>query len=96
MLQLSRRCAKGQPRVVHCRDGAGLTGTFIALDHLLAELADGNLDFFGDKRYREWYEQRDPVFNTVQELKYQRVGMVETKEQFQVIYDVSTGASRRL
>jgi protein-tyrosine phosphatase len=67
-------------RVVHCGAGVGRTGTFIALDYLLFLLQDGQLD--------DIPHDRDPVAETVDRLRKQRMMMVEGESQFSFIYDV--------
>ncbi|GKZ59151.1 hypothetical protein AnigIFM49718_005012 [Aspergillus niger] len=69
------------PRVVHCSSGVGRTGTFIALDHLLQELESGQLLQLADPDI-------DPVFETVNQMREQRMMMVYNVKQFQFIYDV--------
>ena len=69
------------PRVVHCSAGVGRTGTFIALDHLLNELASGQLLQATDA-------DADPVFETVNRLREQRMMMVYNEQQLQLIYEV--------
>ncbi|EHA26086.1 hypothetical protein ASPNIDRAFT_46852 [Aspergillus niger ATCC 1015] len=69
------------PRVVHCSSGVGRTGTFIALDHLLQELESGQLLQLADP-------EADPVFDTVNQMREQRMMMVYNVKQFQFIYDV--------
>lgn len=69
------------PRVVHCSAGVGRTGTFIALDHLLRELKSGNLLDIVD-------DTVDTVFDTVNQLREQRMMMVYNDLQYQFIYDV--------
>ncbi|XP_023932844.1 receptor-type tyrosine-protein phosphatase epsilon-like [Lingula anatina] len=60
------------PVVVHCSDGVGNTGTFIALDYLFEQaLAEGKVD----------------VFRLVQSLRASRPKMVQTKEQYYFIHD---------
>lgn len=68
------------PRVVHCSAGVGRTGTFIALDHLLRELNSGKLLKVADNV--------DAVFDTVNQLREQRMMMVYNDLQYQFIYDV--------
>ena len=67
------------PRIIHCSAGVGRSGTFIALEHLLAELAAGNLDSVTD--------QDDPVFDSVNRLREQRVMMVQRELQYIFLYD---------
>ncbi|KAL5334032.1 protein-tyrosine phosphatase-like protein [Aspergillus crustosus] len=69
------------PRIVHCSAGVGRTGTFIALDHLLQELESGQLLQATD-------EETDPVFETVNQLREQRMMMVYNEMQLIFIYEV--------
>ncbi|KAN0070490.1 Protein-tyrosine phosphatase-like protein, partial [Elaphomyces granulatus] len=69
------------PRIVHCSAGVGRTGTFIALDHLLQELEPGKLLKITDSN-------TDPVFETVNQLREQRMTMVYNEMQLQFIYEV--------
>ncbi|KAF1839615.1 hypothetical protein BDW02DRAFT_486499 [Decorospora gaudefroyi] len=68
------------PRIVHCSAGIGRSGTFIALDWLVQELDEGSLD--------EVPDTEDPVMKVVEKLRDQRAGMVQSRIQFQFIYDV--------
>ena len=68
------------PRIIHCSAGVGRTGTFIALDWLLRELEEGSLDEVND--------EADPVVEVVEELRRQRMMMVQGEVQFSFIYDV--------
>ncbi|KAJ6033534.1 hypothetical protein N7499_009810 [Penicillium canescens] len=69
------------PRIVHCSAGVGRTGTFIALDHLLCELESGHLLNVTDPEI-------DPVFETVNQMREQRMMMVYNEMQMQFIYEV--------
>lgn len=81
LIKLSRDKNGGwnNPRIVHCSAGVGRSGTFIALEHLLAELDSGHLD--------EIEESFDPVFDTVNKLREQRMMMVQSDQQFQFLYE---------
>jgi protein-tyrosine phosphatase len=68
------------PRIVHCSAGIGRSGTFIALDWLMQELEEGALDDVPDNE--------DPILTVVEKLRDQRFGMVQSKVQFQFIYEV--------
>ncbi|KAI2732614.1 hypothetical protein CBS147332_1753 [Penicillium roqueforti] len=69
------------PRIVHCSAGVGRTGTFIALDHLLCELEAGHL-------LDMEHPDADPVFDTVDQMRQQRMMMVYNEMQMQFIYEV--------
>lgn len=87
LLQLIRatgdKCTPDNPRVVHCSAGVGRTGTFIALDHLLQELESGALLKTVDSP-----ETDDPIFETVNKMREQRMMMVYNEMQLQFIYEV--------
>ncbi|SLM36558.1 protein-tyrosine phosphatase 2 [Lasallia pustulata] len=80
--QASRATNTGtdNPRIVHCSAGVGRSGTFIALEHLLAELAAGSL---ADAK-----DDDDLIYNTVCELRKQRMMMVQSLTQYQFLYQV--------
>ncbi|KAF2196565.1 hypothetical protein GQ43DRAFT_252281 [Delitschia confertaspora ATCC 74209] len=68
------------PRIVHCSAGVGRSGTFIALDWLLQELEEGSLDEVDD--------DSDPVVEVVDNLRQQRMMMVQGEAQFSFLYDI--------
>ena len=68
------------PRIVHCSAGVGRSGTFIALDYLLAQLDDGHLDTVPP--------HNDPIAETVERMRQQRMMMVQGEGQFIFLYDV--------
>ncbi|KAF2175622.1 hypothetical protein K469DRAFT_723905 [Zopfia rhizophila CBS 207.26] len=68
------------PRIVHCSAGVGRSGTFIALDWLLLELEEGTLD--------ELEDDKDPIVTIVDQLRQQRMMMVQGEAQFSFLYDV--------
>ncbi|XP_052873215.1 tyrosine-protein phosphatase 10D [Anopheles cruzii] len=59
------------PLVVHCSAGVGRTGTFIALDILLQRMLQ---------------EKKINVYDTVKQLRRQRVKMVQTLDQYTFLY----------
>ncbi|XP_055956406.1 receptor-type tyrosine-protein phosphatase mu-like [Patella vulgata] len=60
------------PMVVHCSAGIGRTGTFIALDYSIDKArAEGSVD----------------IYECVKQLRYERVNMVQTSEQYVFIHD---------
>jgi protein-tyrosine phosphatase len=79
-LSASKNTHSESPRVVHCSAGVGRSGTFIALDWLLAELEEGSLDDLDD--------DTDPVMDIVDELRQQRMMMVQSDSQYNFLYDL--------
>jgi protein-tyrosine phosphatase len=71
------------PRIIHCSAGIGRTGTFISLEHLMRELESGALE-----NYDVRGEQPDIIYDTVDQLRQQRRGMVQGEIQYQFIYQV--------
>uniref|UniRef100_A0A182FUR3 protein-tyrosine-phosphatase n=1 Tax=Anopheles albimanus TaxID=7167 RepID=A0A182FUR3_ANOAL len=59
------------PLVVHCSAGVGRTGTFIALDIILQRMQ---------------HEKKINVYETVKQLRRQRVKMVQTLDQYTFLY----------
>lgn len=64
---------------MHCSAGVGRTGTYITLDYLLREIELGGITET---------EEYDPVYDTVEELRRQRMYMVQSEPQYHFIYDV--------
>ncbi|KAJ4024041.1 hypothetical protein NW752_002607 [Fusarium irregulare] len=84
LMQLSRELsAPTNPRIIHCSAGVGRTGTFITLEHLMRELEMGTFE-----NYDEPNEGPDLIFETVDLLREQRVGMVQGRPQLLFIYQV--------
>jgi len=67
------------PRIVHCSAGVGRTGTFIAFDYLLKLLESGELD--------QVPSTVDPIAQTVNRLREQRMMMVQGEGQFMFLYE---------
>ncbi|KAM0717051.1 hypothetical protein Q7P37_006903 [Cladosporium fusiforme] len=68
------------PRIIHCSAGVGRSGTFIALDYLLSLLYSGQLD--------DIPPEKDPVMDTVDALRQQRMMMVQGEGQYHFVYEV--------
>jgi protein-tyrosine phosphatase len=83
LIQLSEKKNTDQdsPRIVHCSAGVGRSGTFIALDWLLAELEEGSLDEVDD--------EADPISDLVDTLRQQRMMMVQSDSQYNFLYDLT-------
>lgn len=71
------------PRIIHCSAGVGRSGTFIALDYLLHLLHTGQLDHLPESG-----EGSDPVAETVDAMRKQRMMMVQGEGQFMFVYEV--------
>lgn len=69
------------PYIVHDSAGVGRTGTFIALKHLLDDLKDPAF-------VATIPDGTDLVFDTVNELREQRMMMVQSEVQYQFIYSL--------
>ncbi|EWC45558.1 hypothetical protein DRE_05416 [Drechslerella stenobrocha 248] len=70
--------ATSSPLVVHCSAGVGRSGTFIALDHLLAEIELGTYDDVVG----------DPIYELVDRLREQRMYMVQSESQYEYLYQI--------
>ncbi|XP_078199437.1 receptor-type tyrosine-protein phosphatase N2 isoform X8 [Callithrix jacchus] len=65
------KCYRGRscPVIVHCSDGAGRSGTYVLIDMVLNKMAKGAKEI--------------DIAATLEHLRDQRPGMVQTKEQFE-------------
>lgn len=72
------------PRIIHCSAGVGRSGTFIALEYLMAELEEDALHPEPGEDPVEY----DPVFEIVNKLREQRRTMVQAETQYYFIYTV--------
>ena len=68
------------PRIIHCSAGVGRSGTFIALEFLLAQLEAGAVS-----RARE---KEDIIYDVVNRLREQRMTMVQSEIQYHFLYEV--------
>lgn len=68
------------PRIIHCSAGVGRSGTFIALEYLLAQVESGAIADIKDST--------DLIYDVVNRLREQRMLMVQMDTQFQFLYDV--------
>ena len=59
--------------------GVGRSGTFITLDHFIRDIDAGSIGLS---------EREDIIFNTVNQLREQRMYMVQSEVQYQFIYTV--------
>ena len=91
LIKLVDACAKRtdiitESLVVHCSAGIGRAGTFIAIDEAMRQL---NKDFRNHSPSSDDHpEQRLDIPSIVRTLRSQRLGMVQTPEQFAYIYQV--------
>ncbi|RPA85660.1 hypothetical protein BJ508DRAFT_166211 [Ascobolus immersus RN42] len=67
------------PIFVHCSAGVGRSGTYIALDHFIGEISKGLLPLSSSP-------DLDPVLETVDLLRQQRMYMVQSQDQLKFIY----------
>ncbi|KTW27281.1 hypothetical protein T552_02264 [Pneumocystis carinii B80] len=65
--------------IVHCSAGCGRTGTYIVLDYLISTLPTLKENFNENTN-------EDPIFNIVNQIKQQRMYMVQSFSQFEFIY----------
>ncbi|KAL8793991.1 MAG: hypothetical protein Q9195_003397 [Heterodermia aff. obscurata] len=76
---LKNECASS-PRIIHCSAGVGRSGTFIALEFLLAQLEAGAVSRASEKE--------DIVYDVVNRLREQRMTMVQSDIQYHFLYEV--------
>lgn len=67
-----------KPIVIHCSAGVGRTGTFIALSHLKHAISAQKV---------AGADIGVSIYSIVRRLREQRIMMVETKEQYELLYD---------
>ena len=79
-LSIQKNPSPNNPRIIHCSAGVGRSGTFIALDFLLAQLESGAV--------KDAHDEDDMVHDVVHRLREQRMMMVQMENQFQFLYNV--------
>lgn len=84
LLQLLRLSSEknsipNNPRIIHCSAGVGRSGTFIALEYLLAQLESGAVE--------EAKDREDMIYDVVHRLREQRMMMVQMETQYQFLYE---------
>lgn len=82
LINLSRekQASPADRRFVHCSAGIGRSGTFIALEYLLAQVESGSI--------AEVSDDEDVIYDTVNILREQRMTMVQSAPQYQFLYEV--------
>lgn len=79
-LSAEKNKSPSNPRVVHCSAGVGRSGTFIALEHLLALVESGAV---ADAK-----DDEDLIYDVVNRLREQRMSMVQNETQYEFLYEV--------
>ena len=79
-ISAEKNSVASNPRIIHCSAGVGRSGTFIALEYLLAQLDSGAL--------REAKDEEDVIYDVVNRLREQRMTMVQSEVQYQFLYQV--------
>lgn len=72
-----------KPILVHCSAGCGRTGVFITVDLILSAFNKN----FNDKNNNIWKTSKDLIYFTVQQLRKQRISMVQNLNQFILCYE---------
>ena len=80
-LYKKRNTSPSNPIIVHNSAEVGRTGTFIAVEHLLAQVNSGAIS--------NAKESEDPIYDMVNHLREQRMLMVQSDIQYQFLYDVT-------
>ena len=79
-LSTTKNECTSSPRIIHCSAGVGRSGTFIALEFLLAQLEAGAIPRAGEKE--------DIIYDVVNRLREQRMTMVQSEIQYHFLYEV--------
>lgn len=79
-LSVEKNIVPSNPRIIHCSAGVGRSGTFIALDYLLTQIKSGAMAKVKD--------DFDMIYDVVNNLRQQRMTMVQSEAQYQFLYQV--------
>ena len=79
-LSAEKNTKRENPRIIHCSAGVGRSGTFIALEYLISQL--------GTDQIAKAKPGEDPIYDVVQQLREQRMMMVQSELQYQFLYEV--------
>ncbi|KAL9600991.1 MAG: hypothetical protein Q9219_002813 [cf. Caloplaca sp. 3 TL-2023] len=79
-LSVAKNTDPSNPRVIHCSAGVGRSGSFIALEYLLSQVYSGAFTGVND--------DEDPIYDTVNQLREQRMTMVQSDTQYAFLYEV--------
>lgn len=79
-VSVEKNSVPSNPRIIHCSAGVGRSGTFIALDYLLAQIKTGAMAKVKD--------DFDLIYDVVNNLRQQRMTMVQSEAQYQFLYQV--------
>lgn len=79
-LSTAKNECTSSPRIIHCSAGVGRSGTFIALEFLLAQLEAGAVS--------RAKEKEDIIYDVVNRLREQRMTMVQSDIQYHFLYEV--------
>ncbi|KAI4270629.1 MAG: hypothetical protein LQ337_006565 [Flavoplaca oasis] len=79
-LSVQKNPEPSNPRIIHCSAGVGRSGSFIALEYLLAQIESGAIADITDGE--------DPIYDVVNRLREQRMMMVQSDMQYAFLYEV--------
>ncbi|KAL8887109.1 MAG: hypothetical protein Q9215_005282 [Flavoplaca cf. flavocitrina] len=79
-LSVQKNPEPSNPRIIHCSAGVGRSGSFIALEYLLAQVESGAI--------ADITNGEDPIYDVVNRLREQRMMMVQSEMQYAFLYEV--------
>lgn len=79
-LSVEKNNVPKNPRIIHCSAGVGRSGTFIALEYLLALVESGAM--------AESKDDEDVIYDVVNQLREQRMTMVQSLAQYYFLHQV--------